>query len=209
MSKLIAVETSDIVGSTKLSAKQLSDAINALRKFVYETQLSTGLVAEFYRGDAFQIMYPNASSSFKNLLLLKLFMLSQLDFSVKISQSLAIGDISIPISSLHDRMDEVFIVSGRKLASVNKGDIGIQANSFVEGDYIALAFLNRIIEGLSAKQALVLYWYIKADFPEQKKIATQLNMTRQNVNAHLRRGHSDLIKRFICHFEKTVNGEQQ
>lgn len=207
MSKLIAVETSDIVGSTKLSPKNLSAAISALRAFVSETQVDNGLVVEFYRGDAFQIMYPDPISSFKNLLLLKLYMLSHLGFAVKITQSLAIGNVSLPVSSLNDRMDDVFIASGRNLENINKGEIGIFAQSFTNSDYLSLAFLNRIIDGLSNKQALVLYWYIRTGYPEQKKIATQLKMTRQNVNTHLKRGNSDLIKHFISHFESIVNGE--
>ena len=207
MSKLIAVETSDIVGSTKLSTKHLASAISALKGFVNETQISNGIVAEFYRGDAFQIMYPNAISSFKTALLLKLYMLSHLDFAVKITQSLAIGSVEFPVSSLNDRMDEVFISSGRNLEKINKGEIGICVHSFAESDYLALAFFNRIIDGLSNKQALVLYWYIRADYPEQKKIATRLNMTRQNVNTHLKRGNSDLIKRFISHFESIISDD--
>lgn len=207
MSKIIAVETSDIVGSTKLSSKHLASAIGALKAFVTDAQHASGLVAEFYRGDAFQIMYPDAISSFRNLLLLKLYMLSQLDYAVKITQSLAIGSVEFPVSSLNDRMDGVFISSGRNLENINKGEIGVCANSFAASDYLALAFLNRIIDGLSNKQALVLYWYIRADYPEQKKIATQLNMTRQNVNTHLKRGNSDLIKRFICHFENIISGD--
>lgn len=207
MPKLIAVETSDIVGSTKLSTKQLAEAIGALKRCIAERQMDKGLVVEFYRGDAFQIMYPDASSSFKDLLLVKLYMLSQLDFPVKITQSLALGNVTIPVSTLHDRMDEVFINSGRQLDHVNKGEIGIFTDRFVEADHLALAFLNRILDGLSAKQALVLFWYIKNEFPEHKKIAAQLKMTRQNVNTHLRRGNADLIKGFIGHFENIVRGK--
>lgn len=209
MPSLIAVETSDIVGSTKLSTKQLGLTIVALKTCIAELKINNGLLAEFYRGDAFQIMHPNAVLSLRNLLLIKLYMLSQLDFTVKITQSLAIGYVSVPVLSLHDRMDEVFVNSGRQLEQVESGEIGIYIDNFVAGDHLALAFLNRVLDGLSAKQALVLYWYIKNNFPEHKKIAAQLNMTRQNVNTHLLRGNADLIKRFISHFEKIVKGEHE
>ena len=207
MPSLIAVETSDIVGSTKLSTKQLGQTIVALKTCIAELKINNGLLAEFYRGDAFQLMHPNAVLSLRNLLLVKLYMLSQLDFTVKITQSLAIGYVSVPVLSLHDRMDEVFVNSGRQLEQVESGEIGIYIDNFVAGDHLALAFLNRILDGLSAKQALVLYWYIKNNFPEHKKIAVQLNMTRQNVNTHLLRGNADLIKGFISHFEKIVKGK--
>jgi len=210
MLSLIAVETSDIVGSTKLSRPELNTAITALKSCIAGiSHESNDIVAEFYRGDAFQIMYPNAVSSFKNLLIIKLYMLSHLDFTVKITQSLALGSVSLPVKSLNDRMDDVFINSGRQLDILDKGEIGISINSFAGADMLALSFLNRLIEGLSAKQALVLYWYIKDNYPEHKKIAAKLKMTRQNVNTHLLRGNADLIRGFINHFETVVKGEQK
>jgi predicted DNA-binding protein YlxM (UPF0122 family) len=149
-------------------------------------------------------MYPNAVSSLRSSLLLKLFMLSTLNVPVNITQSLALGFISTPVTSLHDRMDDVFVQSGRKLDSVNSAELGVYVESFNRASYLSLAFLNRILTGLSAKQALVIYWYIKHDFPEQKKIASLLDMSRQNVNAHLLRGNADLIKQFIYYFEDNV-----
>jgi DNA-binding transcriptional regulator LsrR (DeoR family) len=47
----------------------------------------------------------------------------------------------------------------------------------------------------------VLFTYIQDGYPEQKKIAEQLNMTRQNVNTHLIRANADLIKAYIDYFE--------
>lgn len=208
MNKLIAVETSDIVGSTKMSIGQLSQTIESLKDVFNGDILSEEVIIEFYRGDAFQVMYPSANDSFRNLLLVKLFLLSQLDFTVKITQSLALGYVTTPVARLHDRMDQVFINSGRQLTQVDKGAIGITAVNFTSGDHLTLSFLNRIIDGLSAKQALVIFWYIKNNYPEHKVIAAQLNMTRQNVNTHLLRGNADLIKAFICYFEGLVLGEK-
>ena len=204
MAKLIAVETSDIVGSTSMSTEQLMLAMAALKQCLAAIQNEQNTIIEFYRGDAFQIMYPNAILSLRNLLLVKLYMRSHLDFAVNITQSLALGYIESPVTSLHDRMDAVFVTSGRQLEKVNKSEIGIHADVFDTAFYLSLAFLNRILLGLSAKQALVLYWYIKRDFPEHKKIAALLDMSRQNVNTHLLRGNADLIKRFIVYFENTI-----
>ena len=204
MTILIAVETSDLVGSTAMSASQLTNAMSTLKSCLADIQKEQASIVEFYRGDAFQVMYPNAIFSLRKVLLVKLYMLCQLDFPVKITQSLALGSVEKPINSLHDQMDEVFIQSGRKLENTNKGELGIYSATFTPAFYLSLAFLNRVLDGLSSKQALVLYWYIKDDFPEHKKIASLLNMSRQNVNAHLLRGNADLIKHFIRHFESTV-----
>jgi hypothetical protein len=204
MKNLIAVETSDLVGSTLMPADLLALTMASLKKCLGNIQTYQDSLIEFYRGDAFQIMYPNAVSSLRSSLLLKLFMLSTLDVPVNITQSLALGFTSKPVTSLHDRMDDVFVQSGRKLDSVNSAELGVYIESFSRASYLSLAFLNRIIAGLSAKQALVIYWYIKHDFPEHKKIASLLDMSRQNVNAHLLRGNADLIKQFIYHFEDSV-----
>ncbi|MFT4655179.1 MAG: hypothetical protein ACJA0G_000164 [Kangiellaceae bacterium] len=204
MTNLIAVETSDLVGSTTMSSNQLTLAMNALKECLSNIQTQHASIIEFYRGDAFQIMYPNAVFSLRASLLVKLYMLWKLDFPVNITQSLALGYITKPVITLHDRMDDVFVKSGRQLASVGNAELGIFIASFDHASYLSLAFLNRILHGLSAKQALVLYWYIKNDFPEHKKIAMLLNMSRQNVNTHLLRGNADLIKRFIYYFEHTV-----
>lgn len=204
MASLIAVETSDIVNSTSMSQEQLSQCMSALKQCLASIHKEHNIVYEFYRGDAFQIMYPNALLSLRHLLLLKLYMRSHLPFSVDITQSLAVGIIDRTVTSLHDRMDSVFVNSGRQLESVNKAEIGIYDEGFTQASHLALAFFNRILTGISAKQALVLYWYIKCDFPEHKKIASQLNMTRQNVNTHLLRANADLIKGFILYFEKTI-----
>lgn len=201
MYKLVGVETSDIVGSTAMSSEQLKLTMSVLKSYLANQQGELATVIEFYRGDAFQIMYPNAIFSFRHLLLTKLYMLSHLAFPVYITQSLALGQIDAPVSTLNDRMDSVFVHSGRQLSHVSKADIGLTMRVFSEASCLTLAFFNRIVQGLSGKQAEVLYWFIKHDFPEQKKIAALLGMTRQNVNTHLLRGNADLIKRFIMHIE--------
>jgi hypothetical protein len=204
VTKLIAVETSDLVGSTTFSSSQLQQAMKTLKECLTHIQTEHATIIEFYRGDAFQIMYPNPVFSLRGSLLVKLYMLSKLDFPVNITQSLALGYIDNPVTSLHDRMDDVFVKSGRQLETVNNKELGVFVASFNPASYLSLAFLNRILHGLSAKQAHVIYWYIKNDFPEHKKIATLLDMSRQNVNTHLLRGNADLIKRFIHYFEQTV-----
>ena len=97
-------------------------------------------------------------------------------------------------------MDKVFIHSGRQLDAQEKGEIAF-AKHYVNQDFVlASKFLNRMLSQLTTKQAEVLYWYIKLDFPDQQSIANKLNMTRQNVNSHLLRANTDLIRIYINHF---------
>jgi DNA-binding CsgD family transcriptional regulator len=209
MLKLIAVETSDVVGSTSMPADNLKLAMVTLKKYLNSVQQEQDTVVEFFRGDAFQIMYPNALYSLRNLLLVKLHMYHSLDFPVYITQSLALGYVDKPVITLNDRMDEVFINSGRQLDNVNKCELGIFMTQFTTASYLCLSFFNRILQGLSTRQAEVLYWYIKLDYPEHKKIASILDMSRQNVNTHLLRANADLIKSFITYFENTTKEHQK
>ncbi len=204
MTIFVAVETSDIVGSTLLTSEQLSHVMKGLREYLDKYQQDKNAIVEFYRGDAYQILYKNPVNSFRKLLLIKLYLLSHFDLPVLVTQSLAIGGIPAPVTQLNDRMDKVFIASGRQLETLSSAQIGVDPEYFSSAFTLATQFFNRMLEGMSAKQALVVYWYINDNFPEQKKIAERLDMTRQNVNTHLLRANIDLIRHYLEYFETTV-----
>lgn len=203
MKATIGVETSDIVGSTKLSSEQLKSALQVLKKCHAQHQEDQHIIVEYYRGDAYQVMYPDPIWSLKGLILTRLTLLYALDFKVNITQSLAIGGISEKVSNLHNNMQTVFVNSGRQLDKLAKGDFAVNGEQFGSNFSLICLFTNRMMHGLSSKQAQVLYWYIAQQYPEHKKIAAKLSMTRQNVNTHLRRANADLIKQFLDAFENT------
>ncbi len=207
MKYFIAVETSDIVGSTKLKEEQLKLVMQNLQNRLSNKSAGTSTFVEFYRGDAYQLTHKNAKHSLRYAFLTKLFLLSQFDQPIKINQSLALGSIDIDddlfiTGKLHSRMDPVFIESGRQLDGLSKGALVVHPKYFDSCFSLTTQFFNRIVGNLSSKQALVLFTYIQDGYPEQKKIAEQLNMTRQNVNTHLIRANADLIKAYIDYFEE-------
>lgn len=197
---LVAVETSDLVGSTKLTAKQNTTILSGLKGVFHDISNRKHGRAEFYRGDGFQVMYTSPELAAKYLLLTKLYLRSQIPFSVAVTQSLAVGELEKLSGPLSEKMAQVFINSGRQLDTQAKGEIAIHSDYLSEDFSLATRFLNRIIEQLTKKQSEALYWYIKLDFPDQQSIADKLDMTRQNINTHLQRANTDLVRAYIHRF---------
>lgn len=204
MNTVIAVETSDLVGSTKLQADHLASVMKVLTQHLSRMQKTHKTIYEFYRGDGFQIMYPNIKDALRLSLSTKLFLMFEPSKTVHVTQSLACSEAKLPITTLNNRMDEAFVLSGRQLDKMSKGELSIHHFNSEASKKLMVDFFNRNINAISAKQAEVLYWYIQDDFPEHKHIASRLNMTRQNVNAQLKRTNADLIKRFILLFEQNT-----
>lgn len=201
---LIAVETGDLVASTSLSGEQLAKALLALKTNFEEITANEHGSYELFRGDAYQIVYSCPKFSFKYALLTKLFLISQLEIKVNVSQSIAIDVVNSQISKPSESMHSVLVASGRQLDRGNKGEILLSSHLVTDDFTLANAFLNRLISSLTQKQAQALYWYIRLDYPEQQRIADTLKMTRQNVNTHLNRASADLVKDFLYRFEQNI-----
>jgi len=70
-------------------------------------------------------------------------------------------------------------------------------------------FLHHLLDGLTEKQAEVLYYYIDFDFPEQQSIADYMNMTRQNITTHLKRSGAELVKAYLLGYREICLGAPQ
>jgi predicted DNA-binding protein YlxM (UPF0122 family) len=206
---LVAIETSDLVGSTKLSEDQNAAILSGLKYLFSALNNNQHGRAEFYRGDGFQVMYTSPQLAIKYLLLTKLYLRSQLPFVVELTQSLAVGELEQSQGPLSEKMAEVFIQSGRQLDSQAKGEIAVHPSPLGEDFVLATDFLNRIVQQLTTKQADAVYWYIKLDFPDQQTVADKLKMTRQNIATHLQRANADLIRAYINRFSKKIQERTQ
>nr|WP_136249469.1 hypothetical protein [Ningiella ruwaisensis] len=204
----IAVETSDLVDSTKMPST-FFERVNALIKEEL-AQLNEHTDNQFsvFRGDAYQVLYASPSLAFRHALLLKLKLLFAFeDTPVHLTQALAFGFQETPKQAISENMGEVFVCSGRTLDKSASGDITIQFIPFPDlqaSINLITSFLNRHLKGLTQKQAQVLYHYVANQFCEQHLIADKLTMTRQNVAVHLKRGGSELLRDCIAYFEQTV-----
>lgn len=215
----IAVETSDLVHSTEMSQALYAQAIACLEQELASHHETMHTQYEIFRGDAFQVFYPEPSQALRLSLMIKLKLMHAIEgHPIEITQAIAYGsqDISEPnvsqdnspnksmhlSQSISKNMGSVFIASGRLLDQVKRRSLAIEFPSQQAAVNVIQSFLQHLLTGLTQKQAEVLYYYLKENFPEQKLIADTLNITRQNVAAHLKRGGADLLKHTIEFFEQ-------
>lgn len=210
--KQYAVLTTDIVHSTQLNATDYSAVMTALEKLLKSHELKYECKFEIFRGDSFQVLYPNVIDAMKSTLSIRLFLQSGIDCpAVKLTQSLATGSIDKASTKLSSSLGEAFILSGRALDKASRGDliVNISSNVGVNDLTISTLFLHHLLDGLTEKQAEVLYYYIDFDFPEQQSIADHMNMTRQNITAHLKRSGAELVKAYLLGYRKICLGTQK
>lgn len=200
----IAVESGDLVHSTKMSPTQYADAISALKDELAQQHAVFDTDYEIFRGDAFQVIYNVPKEAIYASLMTKLKLLHVVDgYPIYITQAIAFGLQADKTDSLAENMGMVFIASGRLLDRTKRRQLAIEYPSHQAAINVIQTFLNHHINSLTQKQAQVLYHYLRESFPEQQLIADKLNITRQNVAAHLKRGGADLLKQTIEFFDTT------
>ncbi|MFW8589718.1 hypothetical protein ACOI22_02835 [Glaciecola sp. 2405UD65-10] len=201
---LIAVETSDIVASTKLSKALRSEAVASIKDCYSKALVNQYDQFDFFRGDAYQVLYSQAQNSLKQSLLTKLFLMSMLPQEISVTQSIALGHTSNIETNLGENMDDVFVISGRTLDTLKSGYLNINYSELSADFSLLMEFANRLLSGITAKQAQILYWWILLGFPEHKVIADQLSVSRQNINTHLLRSNADLFKKLLLNFSEQI-----
>ena len=206
----IAVETSDLVHSTKMSEENYSQAIGILKKQLAHNQTRFNARFDIFRGDAFQVVYQAPEHALRAALMTRFkLMYSLSQGAVEVTQALSFGVQEKVDDAFSEAMGEVFINSGRLLETTKRRQIQLVFqhidNKTLVSDNGAIGlivnYLNMQLLGITQKQAQVLFHYLDDDFPEQQLIADKLNITRQNVAAHLKRGGADLLKQTIHFFE--------
>ena len=205
---MIAVLTGDIVNSTKMSNETYSNVIISIKGFLCEVNEKYRATGEVYRGDEFQIQYPDPIYALKSTLLIKL-ALHLSKFSAKPIQctlSLAYGSYNIYDKQPNTSSGPVFIESGRGLEKAQRGELLINFLQKTDQDNIKLLnqFLNHLLNRLTRTQAELLYQYIESDFAEHKKIADITGTTRQNISNRLSNIGAFLVKDYIGVINKKV-----
>jgi len=210
--KQYAVLTSDIVHSTKLEAKTYALVMKTLQKLLKSHEVRYQCKSEMFRGDSFQVLYTNINDAMKSVLSLRLYLQSGIECpSIKLTQSLAIGNVEQTSENLSISLGEAFILSGRSLDKATRGDLVLNFGSELWSTDLTVStlFLRHLLNALTEKQAEVLYYYIDFDFPEQKSIADHMNMTRQNVATHLKRSGAELVKAYLLGYSEACLGTQK
>ena len=205
---MIAVLTGDIVNSTKMSNETYSEVIHSLKGFLREVKQKYQAIGEVYRGDEFQIQYPDPIDALKSTLLIKL-ALHLSKFSPKPIQctlSLAYGRYEIYDKKPNTSSGPVFIESGRGLEKAQRGELLLSFEQESQRDDIKLLnqFLNHLLNKLTKTQAELLYQYIASDFAEHKKLADLTGTTRQNISNRLANIGAFLVRDYMAVINKRV-----
>ncbi len=207
-----AVLTTDIVHSTKLEAKAYACVMKTLQQLLKSHEVRYQCQSEIFRGDSFQVLYTDINDAMTSTLSLRLYLQSGIDCpSIKLTQSLAIGSVEQTSKNLSSSLGEAFILSGRSFDKATRGDLVLNFGTELWSTDLTVAtlFLRHLLNGLTEKQAEVLYYYIDFDFPEQQSIADHMNMTRQNIAAHLKRSGAELVKAYLAGYRDTCLGTQK
>lgn len=198
---MIAVLTGDLVHSTKMSNETYSNVIDSLKGFLDEANVKFNAIGEIYRGDEFQIQYPEPIYALKNTLLIKL-ALHLSKFSPKPIQctlSLAYGAHKIYAEKPNTSSGPVFTESGRGLENNQRGELSIHWQQQVSNHEIILLtqFLNHLLNRLTKTQAELLYQYIDNNFAGHKRIADITGTTRQNISNRLSNIGAFLVRDYM------------
>jgi hypothetical protein len=210
--KQYAVLTADIVHSTKLSSADYTKVMTTLKNRLEAHEEKYECKFEIFRGDSFQVLYQNIDEAMSSALSLRLFLQSGIECSaVKLTQSLALGEVESRTNSISSSLGEAFILSGRALDDASRGDMLLSfGEDFSSTDLsVSTLFLRHLLNGLTEKQSEVLYYYIDFDFPEQQVIADHMKMTRQNVATHLKRSGAELVKAYLLGYQEICLGKTQ
>ena len=206
--KTVAVLTTDIVHSTKLTTQDYKLVIKTLKTYLDKAVKASNASYEIYRGDSFQICFQNIQQAMRASIALRLYFRSGIDCpSIDLTQSLALGEFEQLSDSPGTSVGEAFVMSGRALDSADRGAFILNMRASLKSADLQLStyFLNHLFAGLTEKQCAVLFYYISLNGPEQKVIAGILDMSRQNVATHLKRGGAELIKAYLENYEALVS----
>ena len=186
---MIAVLTGDLVNSTKMPNEKYTNVIDRIKSQPQAANKKYQAIGEVYRGDEFQIQYPDPIHALKSTLLIKL-ALHLSNFSSKPIQctlSLAYGPHNIYDDKPNTSSGPVFIESGRALEKSQRGELSLcftQDSTNAELQLLT-QFLSHLLNRLTKTQAQLLYKYIDNDFAEHKKISEITGTTRQNISNRL------------------------
>ncbi|XQW83912.1 MarR family transcriptional regulator [Thalassotalea piscium] len=206
---MIAVLTGDLVNSTKMSNKIYTQVITDLKGLLVDAHNKYHAVGEIYRGDEFQIQFPEPIHAIKCTLLIKLalHLLRVSDKPIQCTLSLAYGSHDILADKPNTSSGPVFVNSGRGLDKTPRGDMSVSVQQDNDNNELKLLtqFLNHLLNRLTRSQAELLYQYIENDFIEHQKMAELTKTSRQNISNRLANIGAFLVKDYIDIINNKVN----
>ncbi len=201
--------TGDIVDSSFIPNEWKSKISETLKKVIADFRVQTPANIEMFRGDSFQIIVEEPSSTLAIGIALRAALRANTPNSLSpwdARISIGIGEVSYESESIVTSDGEAFRLSGREFDTLGKRRIAICTSHEELNAELKLntAFADEIITKWTPKQAEVIYvGLIKEAL--QKDMAESLGMKLSNFNKHWNLAHGGLILAYIDRFESLIN----
>jgi hypothetical protein len=201
-----SVLTGDIVNSTQLSPSQERKITSTLLHLFKEA----GCLLDFYRGDSFQAYVKHPQDALRLALLsrtavIRLFSNDKIILS-DIRISIGIGAVKQPIRSLKTAKGAALILSGRAFDTLSRNGQRLAITSHNplanQGLEIMTAYLNSIFDGMTGKQAAVIFEILKGEM--QIDVAKKFKKTRSTIHQRLVSGRWQELANLLQHYENII-----
>jgi hypothetical protein len=202
---LKAVITGDLIKSRKIAAKDFDMIRYRLEQVLIYLSEEYSAEHDVYRGDSFQIIFPNMNNSIKSALLIRLSLKSVQTSGQKFDAriGIGIGTVDAQRTKLRSSTGDAFNLSGIGLDKLKGQNIGVFTNSkeFQARIDLLMKFVDAKIDNLTQMQINVLYEYLIDDNNSHDEIAKRLNKSRVNTTKLLNMANYQLFSEFIELFE--------
>ncbi|NQY65308.1 MAG: hypothetical protein HRT38_16630 [Alteromonadaceae bacterium] len=202
---LKAVITGDLIKSRKIAVEDFDVIRYRLEQVLIYLAEKYGAKYDVYRGDSFQVIFPDMNYSIKSALLIRL-ALKSVDtsgqkFDARIG--IGIGAVDVQRTKLRSSTGEAFNLSGIGLDKLKGQNIGVFTNSeeFQTRIDLLIKFVDAKIDNLTQVQIQALYEYLVDDNNNHEEIAKRLKKTRVNTTKLLNMANYQLFSEFIDLFE--------
>jgi hypothetical protein len=199
-----AVLTGDIVNSTLLNEAKEKKLASSLR------ELYTDHKMEFFRGDSFQAYIKDPKQALRLALMSRSLTISLFKDDTTVSDiriSIGLGTVHVPVRSLNTARGEAFILSGRSFDDISKSGqrlaIAISHPIANEGMQVIADYLNAIFEGMTGKQAEVIFELLKGEM--QKSVARKLKKTKSTIHQRMVAGRWPEMEKLLQQYENIIN----
>lgn len=206
--KTPAVITGDIINFTKLPADR-RQALIEHTEVLLKNWISKKADAEIFRGDSYQVLFPNGLSAITRSIQLICWFKNHSDeakdifLSTRIS--IGIGEVSYHGKNVLNSDGEAFHLSGRNFDTMKEDQyIAIhtndpQKNATIE---IILNFVNKYLGNWNKGQAEVIFWQLEGK--NQQEIAKKLSISQPSVNSRLKTAGWKELEPTIAHLAYLV-----
>lgn len=215
-----AAISADIIGYTQLSPPRADEVLSGLKQFFdQQNKLDslTNLLPDFKikRGDALQIILPNARDALRMAIMLKAW-ITQIALTdsnkrrhpdIGIRLAIGLGAIENPRNKVDESSGEALIYSGRTLDKMKneKRTFAIKTpiTAWTKELETAFKLLEVILSGWNITSAELVYWLLQ-DLNETQ-IAEQLNISQPAVNQRKKRAGWSGIEALLDRYQELIN----